>query len=473
MLQPHTQQHFQYLQSSSLNALLRNLILHQPIYLAFQNINAVLFIECTAPTIPHRHSRHWPRISTRLLVVPPIYTTMCDPTFTLLRWPHHDWPSNTELIAAQVLDNDISDMNRNSIAGLYSDFRSLSRSAHRDVWKRKKQRVLNPIFRSKHCAYHRDCLAFSRPHLSSRRRRWRSVSDECTEDAYWERECAELEVRERMEYADAVTLYYNHGCNAEVIERLRPSVADYREGSGGDEDDDALAGTLPAAQEWVSVYLDEAEPEPQHEAEYEVYSTGLWEICLYPAPHSTPVTTLQKEVSNLPSKDAGHHAILSTAFTYHRNLTGVWELGYMDADLNNPLEDPYGCTQLPLMLDCGCCSFNAGFFACSCAEFPKDWRNPEEPWQGILMDMVSDEVVQSMRLADTLHVVKQQGFKFSWRRESQASMSHGVRNESKQHVGCEEWTFVRPPQVMPEEKEDWDVVSELSSTGSWRVVDVT
>ena len=401
---------------------------------------------------------------------------MCDPTYTFLRWPNHDWPSNTEVLAAQILDNNISDMNLNNIAALYSDFRSPSRSAQRDLWKRKKTRVLNPMFRSKHCAWHRDCLAFSKPHLSSRRRRWWGVRDECTEDAYWERDCAELEVRERMECADLVAGYYNHGSCAGVVERLRPStVVDEAEGEEGEEDGDALAAAQPAErpaeQEWVSVSLEGTEIEAYYEAECELFTTGGWEIGLYPAP-STP-TAPHKKVSDSPSQDAGRNDYHSaTHFTYHRNLSGIWELGYINEWTVNSSADPYGCTQLPLMLDCGCCSFNTGFFACSCADFPSDWRSPEDPWQGSLTDVGGDEVLQHMQITDKLRELKLRGFAFSWR--SRAPREHVIDEKSSvQRRGGEEWTFVRAPRATEREKNDWDVVSELSSTGSWRLVDVT
>ncbi|KAF3038552.1 hypothetical protein E8E11_003155 [Didymella keratinophila] len=394
---------------------------------------------------------------------------MCDPTYTLLRWPDHDWPRNTEFLASQVLDNDISDMKLNSIAALYSDFRSPSRSAQRDLWKRKKGRMLNPMFRSKHCAYHHDCLAFSKPHLSSRRRRWRSVRDECTDDAYWSRECAELEVRERMKYADLVTLYYNYGRGAEVIERLRPRTVDDGSGEEGEKDDDALA----AAQEWVSVIPDDAAPEAEHEAEPEVFHIGPWEICLYPAPRST-TTGLHTEVAGSPSKDAARRdCSFDTMFAYHRNLTGIWELGYINQWLVDSSADPYGCMQLPLMLDCGCCSFNTGLFACSCADFPSNWRSPEDPWQGPLLDCADrGEMVQRMQVADKLHKLKQLEFALSWRGSARDWKVEDEEN-SVRHAGCKEWAFIRAPRATSREKDDWDVVSELSSTGSWRFVDVT
>lgn len=100
--------------------------------------------------------------------------------------------------------------------------------------------MLNPMFRSKHCAYHGDCLLYAKPRLSNRRRRWRGVRAECTDEAYWDRVCAELAHRERVECADFVTLYYDHGHNASVIERLLPrpffSVQSEEDEAEGEED---------------------------------------------------------------------------------------------------------------------------------------------------------------------------------------------------------------------------------------------
>jgi hypothetical protein len=394
----------------------------------------------------------------RIFVVLPTSTAMCDPTYTFLRWPHHDWPSDTLSLAERVLENDISDMERNSITALYSDYRSPSRSAQRDLRERKRQRILNPMFRTKHCAYHRDCLAFKENHLSSRRRRTRTVRRECTDDAYWERECAELDVRERVEYADLVTLYYNHGHNAAAIESLRPQLFGSMQSEEGD------------AHEWVSVSLPadaNAESDAQFEAEPEAITTQNWTIYLYP-PLLTPVVSPQSSDFR-PRCDYSSE----TTFAFHRNATGLWELGYANHHLLSSSADPYGCTQTPLPMSCGCCSANTGFFACSCAEFPEDWRSPAEPWQGALIQWGDNvNIEQHMRVADQLHEVRQRGFGLSWRGEAQAVWKRG-KDETAQHTGCEEWTFLRVPRVKSGEKDDWDVVSSLSSTGSWRIVDVT
>lgn len=389
---------------------------------------------------------------------------MCDPTYTLLRWQDHDWPSNTDSLADQVFHNSIPDMEQNSISALYSDFRSPSRCAQRDLRNRKRQRILNPMFRTKHCAYHHHCLAFSRPHISSRQRRWRGVRAECTDDAYCERECAELEVRERIEYADLVALYHNHGHNATVIERLcpQPFGGVQSEEGGGDGD----------VQDWVSVSRTadtDAESEADSEARPEVIATQTWTLYLY-APVLAP--SISPQPSHLTRQcDYGSE----TTFTFHRNATGIYELGYAHPNLlsssssTNP--DPYGCTHLPLPLSCGCCSSNAGFFACSCADFPPDWRSPEERWRGNLIEWASGDVSRCMRLADQLHEVRQRGFGMSWRGGGgKDGRTPATRKGAANDV--EEWTFIRAPRVKLGERPDWDVVSELSSTGSWRIVDV-
>lgn len=387
---------------------------------------------------------------------------MCDSTYVLRRWHHHDWPSNTLSLTEQALENSFSDMNLNSISALYADFRSPSRSAQRDLWRRKKQRILNPMSRTKHCAYHRNCLAFSNPHISSRQCRWRSVRAECTSEAYWDRECAEHDVRERVESADLVKLYYNHGHNAAVIESLHPQPLESAQSEEGDEDGNV--------DEWVSIprtadtASDSKSASDLHpEAEPEIKTTQNWTLYLH-TPFPAPVGSPQPSRFTRSCDDTPE-----TTFTFHRNATGIWELGFANPDSSSPSADPHGCTQLPLPLSCDCCSANAGCFACSCADFPPDWRSPDEPWRGNLIAWADGDVVQRMQLVDSLHAVQARSFLLTWR----GGAGQGVGDGVVKHGGSEEWTFVRAPRGNGGgQDEGWDVVSELSSTGSWRVVDV-
>lgn len=380
-----------------------------------------------------------------------IFVPMCDPTYLLRRWDHDGWPShwlsNWLSLSDRVLENSVSDMNLNSISALYADFRSPSRIAQRDKRKRKKQRMLNPMFRTKHCPYHRDCLAFSKPQMASRQCRWRDVRAECTSEAYWNRECAELDLREEMESADLVTLYYNHGHNAAAIEALRPQPLESAQSEEGDEDENL--------DEWVSIPPTSNTPSSNlhPNPDPSITTPQTWTISLYP-----PI------ISPQPSYSAPE-----TTFTFHRNSTGIWELGFANPDSSSSPSDPYGCTHLPLPLSCGCCSWTTGFFACSCADFPADWRSPEQPWRGSLIAWVGGDVVQRLRFADELQKVEVRGLLSSGR--DGAGGGEGG-NEGVRYRGSEEWTFVRAPRAKKGSDGDWDVVSELSSTGSWRVVDV-
>ncbi|KAF3041373.1 hypothetical protein E8E12_008862 [Didymella heteroderae] len=377
---------------------------------------------------------------------------MSDPTY-ILRHYHDDCASNALSLADQI-----SDLELNSTSALYSDLRSHTRSQHHE--RRKRQCILNPMFRTKHCPYHRDCLVFSKRHISNRHRRTRAVRAECTDEAYWDREGAELEHRERMEHADLVTLYYNHGHNAAVIERLRPHPFE-----GAQDDDDRNID----AHERSSVSVD-----AHADAEPDVITAGSWTLHLYPS--TTPGRTVSDdEATEKPSEYAGRCVSASTAFTYHLNSSGIWELGFANQDPADTLSDPYGCTQRPLAMDCGCCSFNTGFFACSCADIPTEWRSPEEHWRGSLARWIRDKTSEQMWLADEAHEIKRPERRGLESRLDESDVERGL---AKQGRG-EPWTWILARRedllelAKQREGEEWDVVSPLSSTGSWRLVDVS
>lgn len=69
---------------------------------------------------------------------------MCEPTYSLLRLPHRDQPSNTLSLTDQVSDNSLSDMGQNSLSAQHAHFRSPSRAAQQHL--QKCQHTLNPMF---------------------------------------------------------------------------------------------------------------------------------------------------------------------------------------------------------------------------------------------------------------------------------------------------------------------------------------
>jgi hypothetical protein len=372
---------------------------------------------------------------------------MCDPTL-VIRWGNDDyWPSDWY---ETPLAFQISGMERNDISALYSDFRSPSRSARHHL--RRRQQVLNPIQRNKHCDH--TCLPYSKRHPSGRRRRWGAVEVECTEDSYWDKECAELNYREQYMASDPVTLYYNHGRNAAVIESLRPKPEDFADEA---EQDDA--------QDWVSVLGSNAA-----EAKVQVVRSRDWTLHVY-----SPSVCMPSETHNSTLVPAllGRCVGDETTFTFHRNASGLWELGYANQWLVDASTDPHGCTQLPLAIECGCCSSNRGFFPCSCSAFPAGWRSPEDNWQGGLMEWISEAVEQRISLLDETDEPKRQGIGFELASYQAAADEHDVGGGLVDKGRGSEWTFVRTPRAKQTDSEEWDVVSSLSSTGSWRVVDVT
>lgn len=268
--------------------------------------------------------------------------------------------------------------------------------------------------------------------------------------AYWDKECAELEHRERIEYSDLVTLYYNHGHNSKVIEGLRPKSHD----CGGEEEDGDVS-------DWVEVSTN-----TYPSSQVSIISTPSWIIYLYP-----PYYKLAD--SELKSSDTGCCVWPETTFTYHLNLTGIWELGYANQHLIDVSADSLGCTQLPLALDCGCCSFNSGVHACHCADFLAWWRSPEEDWRGSIAEWMGGEVWDAMEYADAFQE-RMRDCEGVWNGAAVAADKTGGEDEEENRVeSCEEWTFVRGPRAEKRDGEGWDIVSALSSTGSWRIIDVT
>lgn len=126
---------------------------------------------------------------------------------------------------------------------------------------------------------------------------------------------------------------------------------------------------------------------------------------------------------------------------------------------------------------CGCCSFTQGMKPCFCASFPSDWRSPKEHWRGSLMDWMNGDVVQRIWLTGSFQDVTQQEFEVEWLSHDQ-SIGEAAERRSMGEGSCEQWTFIRSrlaplaPDVKRRIAVEWDIVSCLSSIGSWRIIDV-
>lgn len=335
---------------------------------------------------------------------------MDDKPLVLIHW--RDAWSDDSLSLAEAIQG----MQLNDIASLYRDFRSPSRGAHQLLRKGRR-----PKQRRHHCNW----LVHCRPGFSRRLHQKERLMGECTEEAYWDELDAELAHYERLEMKDPVQLYYDHGSNAAALDSIHPEYPPAK------EEESELNG-----QVWHSLPT-----QPETREEPQTITTPVWTLYLY------------RHVSNpTPSSPRSFHA---SSFTWHRNATGVWELGDAHPHPKDAASDPYGCTNSPLGG-----TYNFGVHACSCAEFPNWWRLPEETWRGALLDLVGGDGLEELVYADARHeCARKEGGTVT---TSLTAQGEAMRNR-------DEWTFVRPRKDVVEQ---WDVISVLSSTGSWRLVDV-
>lgn len=359
---------------------------------------------------------------------------------TLLRY-QDTCPSRYLSLASQI-----QAMQANDLASQYSDFRSPSRARQQAF---RKQRACTT--RRTRCSGR--CDICSPPHLHNRRRRLRAHVEECNDEAYWDERLARLDHDERIMYADVVQRYYDHGHNAMEIEALRPS-SDSSSSSDTDSQDELAAclifptSSTPPLPPWTFITLDDPK---------------------------TPYSPFPPTPSDC-------------TFTWHRNMTGIWELGYAASMHGIPppdddddkkahedeTQDPYGCSLSPLPFACLCCSPDFGAYACSCADFSADWRAPDGALKLRVVDLMEEGVWGAVIGADELHAA---GWaEMVWRGESgEGEEGVGVAHETRgKRTRITEWTFVHTALCAGDagQGEEWDVISELSSTGSWRVVDV-
>lgn len=350
----------------------------------------------------------------------------------VLRHYQDDCASLNMSVAQQV-----EGMEANSITGYYTDLRSPSRAHHQHL---RKHRAPTP--RWKRC--HRDCPTYSRCHMSSPRRRTRQLQAECNDEAYWDKRVVKLDYCERLEFMDPVQAYYEYGHNAQAMESLRPT-------NNAEEEEKKVDG-----HDWIDVSSD-----TDLDSEVEVITTPSWTLYLYDPTNSNSHSLIAGD---------GFVEFEACTFTWHRNASGCWELGYANQYMVDEDVDPYGCKQAPIPLSCHCCSYNFGVYACSCKFFPSSWPSPEDQQRCHLLDWMDHGAWDAMDRADAV---------FAATREVEREWSSASHQPQKKLMGKAEcggeWTFVRSAQASRSRAEEgeWDLVSSLSSTGSWRVVDVT
>ena len=362
----------------------------------------------------------------------------------------------------QMLDVEYVEPNKS-----YLDLRSASRSLHHE--RRRRQ---PPTPRSKHC--HTDCLAYEKRHLFSRRRRRRVFEEEGREEAYWDKECAELDHKEFLEFADPVRLYYDFGHNAAYMESLRFTTIVCVEPSATSPDTDVVgAADLCRPEEKTDENVNELRKVNLHSSSS---STSLFESVWTDTNIDVPQGNANKLLwaPYLLSGSGSRFGWSEFTMTWHRNACGVWELGYadqgvFDTECGRNDEDPYGCKQGPFT--CMCC-WHGRNFDCSCSHFEglEDW-DPEAQASSSLLSFLDFRTLETMKLADATFEF-QQGYEavLAVRESEKIKETFTNRGEEYEVMGLKEWTFTRTAArpLSP----DWDVVSTLSSTGSWRVVGV-
>jgi hypothetical protein len=137
--------------------------------------------------------------------------------------------------------------------------------------------------------------------------------------------------------------------------------------------------------------------------------------------------------------------------------------------------DELGCKQGPLM--CMCC-WSGRDYDCACAEFTDDEPSPEDPVQGALVKWMRRGACDVMAGADAKYETVREWVGECSVADDDDDDDETMTYDKSGHVGpadgarevMREWTFIRPaPRAA---SPDWDLVSTLSSTGSWRIVDV-
>ena len=363
---------------------------------------------------------------------------MEEPTFVLLRF--HDSCASLNL----SLIHQVEGMKYNSPNTSYADLRSPSRARHHSLRKRQ-----TPTPRWKRC--HPDCIAYEHLHLSSRHRRMKEYRKACSDSLYQDKTVVEQEHTEFLSSADPIRLYYDFGHNAPAMNSLRPSPTT-----------NALDASFALWRHSDADAPEKVINEP-------------WTLYLYSFRSCTPLL----DRSWLAGGDC--------TFTWHRNYSGCWELGHASQSFDpnrctgtegaeemermGEENDGFGCMQAPLM--CMCC-LSGRDYDCACAEFTDHEPSPEDCVQGALVEWMRRGACDVMAGADAEYEAMRQ-----WVGECSVADRDGTTEYDKSGAvgpadgACEamrEWTFIRPASRAA--SPDWDLVSMVSSTGSWRVVDV-
>ena len=276
-----------------------------------------------------------------------------------------DYPANPLSYPSQTQDLQLLDC-----ASLYFDFRSPARAAHQHLRKRRspKQRLREshtskkshqPVRPLSHPAHQYNPIPSSGQCIKKHR------DPDLSDEAYWDKLAAEWRFEEQRQMMDPVQLYYNFGHGAAGIESLRPAPLTVEE---GETDADGWTDiSLPLSSPSSSPEVQEGEGE-----DVQTIETPLWTLSI-PQPPSS--------LSPSPRNTS-----YTCTFTYHRNASGLWELGYAA-----PHYVPNTCA--PSVLLVACTLSNAGARECSCAEFEEvdGWRAPDEVWRGRLVEWMGGE----------------------------------------------------------------------------------
>lgn len=368
---------------------------------------------------------------------------MDDQPLTLLRC-RPDYPANPLSYPSQTQDLQLLDC-----ASLYFDFRSPARAAHQHFRKRRspKQRLreshtlkkphqpVRPLGHPSH-----QCNPNPSRGQCTKKHRDPDLSDE----AYWDKLAAEWRFEEQRQMMDPVQLYYNFGHGAVEIESLRPAPLTVEEEEM--ETEGWVDVSLPLSS---SPSSPEAEAEGEREREGEDVQTV-----------ETPLWTLSIPQPPSPLSEEPRNTSHTCTFTYHRNASGLWELGYAA-----PHYVPNTCA--PSVLLVACTLSNPGARECSCAEFEAvdGWRAPDEVWRGRLVEWMSEDEGAELGYADARYACDmQERRRAEWQTKDSEAAKRGGGLKS-------EWVLVRQTRSRGGWEAEWDVVSEVSSTGSWRVVD--
>ena len=369
---------------------------------------------------------------------------MDDQPLTLLRC-RPDYPANPLSYPSQIQDLQLLDC-----ASLYFDFRSPARAAHQHFRKRRspKQRLREsytskkphqPVRPLSHPAHQYN------PSPSSGQRTKKHRDPDLSDEAYWDKLAAEWRFEEQRQMMDPVQLYYNFGHGAVKIESLRPAPLTVEE-----DKMDAEGWTDVSLPPSSSLSSPEAELEREREGEREdeqMIETPLWTLSIPQPP--------------FPLSEESWNTSYTCTFTYHRNASGLWELGYAA-----PHYVPNTCA--PSVLLVSCTLSNSGARDCSCAEFEEvdGWRAPDEVWRGRLVEWMGGEGGEELGYADARYACDmQERRRAGWQKKDSEAAKRGCGRLAS------EWALVRQTRSRGDWEAEWDVVSEVSSTGSWRVVD--